>query len=139
MAKKINFDQVFFGGMLIVPFILAFAAYTFFHRQTNSINSLLTQKSGAVAGITSEKKTKDLTNEVPIIPGSEISNIDTSNNEVDITLTTEQPKEEIDSYYEDYFYVNGWQQTGNNQYSKDNKTITYSYADKIIKLNLITK
>lgn len=108
----------------------------FYRQQSEKVTSYLTSETGKVAGA-STSEIIDLSKEIPLVPGAEVSSIDTSQNIVSLTVESSLPEEEINTYYDDFMLLNGWTQISDNEYQKENKKLKIEVTGNIIKLTLI--
>lgn len=123
--------------LLATPIVAAYYAINYFEIKSNEIASNL-EKDGMIAGKTTSIIT-DITDEIPVIPNGEIVSVDRSNNTISMTISTNKSKDEIRSYYEDYFYLNNWEKTSDNQYLKDNKQMLIDFIDQVVKIEFSLK
>lgn len=112
-----------------------FALYFFKLSAKKVFSSLInTQTEGKVAGTQIEYK--DITNRIPIIPNAKITSLDTSNENISVTLESSKSHKEIVKYYEDYMYIHNWKLTEKNTYQKDDRKIKIDVLENIILINL---
>jgi hypothetical protein len=135
--KKYNkfFNILFYLSLLIIPAFIAVFSNNYFNDKYSDVNNKLSDSLGNVAG-TFDDKTKDITSDIPMLPSSEISNFDTSNGTVNMTLTFKIPEDQVKSFYQDYFFINGWKQIDTNKYEKDNKTILIEISPEFVKMTI---
>lgn len=126
---------------VILPILVIFSvqavvgSFLYFQYKSDKTDSYLTAETGKVAGI-SDAKIIDLTKEIPIIPEADTISVDTSQNSASVTVQSNLPQEEIKTYYDDHMLLNGWNQTGENTYKKDNRELKVEITEDIIKLTL---
>lgn len=126
--------------LLTSPIVAAFAAVIFFQNKYHEIDGELANQieelaTGTVAGAET-KKVEDLTKELPILPNAEIISVDTSSQMVSVTLETTEPKEQAQTFYDDYLFLNGWERTDDGKYTKNNKLMSLSINENVIKITI---
>jgi len=147
--------------LVILSVQAVIGSFLYFQYKSDKTDSYLTSELGRVAGI-SDSKVVDLTKEIPIIPEAEIISVDTSHNEgsgverrvtsqnegsgvkrrvtsqnsAAITVQSTLPQEEIETYYDDHMLLNGWNQTDENTYKKEDRELKIEITEDIIKLTL---
>ena len=133
--------------LIILPLIALVLSIYHFNKQTHISNSFISDlanrkeniENGTVAGAHTTSKVLDITNEFPIINNANITDVSRNKNTISITLESDQTYDEIKTYYDDYFFTNGWKEVKKNVFEKDEKTIELVISDNIIKLKLSYK
>jgi len=126
--------KIIISALLILPIIGAILAIKTFQTSSEQIQTALANEVGKVAAA-ENINVNDLTKEFPIFPSAEIASIDTTNQNVSLTLESSKPLSEIQTFYNDYFLVNGWQLI-DGKYTKNNKKLKVEISENIIKLTL---
>ncbi len=139
--KSKLYKHVFVVVLIIIPAVGLAFAINHFNKQATLINrqlSALNEKDqGDVAGAETEnKQILDITNEFPIIHNAEISDVSKNKDSILITLESTKDNKEIKTYYEDYFFTNGWQEIEKNTFKKDDKLMTLTITGNVIQLEL---
>lgn len=134
---KVSSDKVLKGGLIALPIALCLLAFAYFTQVGNAELATL-DNAGNVAGeqIQTAPEVLDLSNQIPMIPGSEILSVDRKNNEVYVVLQTDKSDEEIKNYYTNYFIENQWMNSINGYFEKDGNRIDYTSNNGIIQLKL---
>lgn len=134
MNKPLKKYKLHLLSLLIFPLLLAFLSFAFFKNSSKkSLEELpLQEQIGRVAGA----EVKDLTGELPLLPNSEVVSVDSSNDQLSVTLETTQTQDAIRSFYDDYLYINNWENIEENKYERNQKVLTVDIWENIIKLHL---
>ncbi len=137
IRTKTNRRKIFviYSLLLVLPVLAGIVSMKYFTENSREISYDLRNTQGKVAG-SFDENTKDLTKELPLLPSSEIYSLDTTNNSINMTLTTRIPEDQVHSFYQDFFFVNGWEQKEDGTYKKDNKTIKVEISAEIVKINI---
>lgn len=143
MAKtryKLNFDIKFLTlVVLVLPLAIAVYATIYFENESTKQIEKISQQIGTVAGTEDKEEVISLsTDQLPIIPNSNIVSLDRQNNSINLTLEINRPDEEIKNFYDDYFFQNNWINTEETKYTKDDQQMEINIQDGVIKI-LITK
>ncbi|OGC46677.1 hypothetical protein A2713_02250 [candidate division WWE3 bacterium RIFCSPHIGHO2_01_FULL_35_17] len=111
-------------ALLIVPVTVAYLADNYFRNSSKDVISqnIEEKEIGAVAGM-SDDKVEDITDKFPLMPGSEIISVDTSNENTYITLESSKSEQEIKDFYK-------------NQTDTNNNKLEISISGNIIKITL---
>lgn len=140
MKKLVRTENIILSILLVIPFLLAIGAYWLFDQNTKNLDNLLAQQQeqGFVAGVEDNLNVlnENFVNEVPIIYEADIASFDTTDNQISMTLSTDKSKDEINIYYEDYFFINGWEEVSTRKYKKDQEYIEYEVDENFVKLTL---
>ena len=120
-------------ALLITPLALAYYSHDFFKNSSEKVKSQIASEIGQVAG-TSDVSVKNLTDDIPIIPDSEIVSVNTSNKKISVTLESLKSEDEIKSYYDDYFFINQWNEINKSLYEKDGKILSINISGTIIQI-----
>lgn len=110
-------------------------AILYFNKESDEISTYLTSETGKVAGA-SDTEIIDLSQEIPMMPNSEIASVDTSQKSISVTLESSLPQEEIESYYDDFMLLNDWIQIGENRYKKGNRELSIEITGNLVKVSL---
>ena len=126
--------KIILSAILILPIIGTILAIETFQTSSKQVQTALANEIGKVAAAKTVKVV-DVTKEFPIIPSAEISSVTSSNNRISLTLESTKSIEEIETFYIDYFFMNGWELV-DGKYKKENKSLTVEISENIIKLTL---
>jgi hypothetical protein len=121
--------------LMILSIQAVIGSMVYFAKQSDKITTYLTSETGTVAGA-STSEIIDLSKEIPLVPGAEISGVDTSQNTASVTIDSSLPEEEIKTYYDDYMLLNNWEQINDNEYQKENRILKIEISDNIIRITL---
>lgn len=127
-------DYIVYGSLLVVPIFMAIISAFYFNKSYNTVSNQIASSIGTVAG-TQTNQPLEISKEIPIIPNSEISSIDTFNETTSITLTSNQSIQQIQSFYDDYLFLNNWIETEQHTYKKEDKILKIEYTENFIKIN----
>ncbi|TXI32195.1 MAG: hypothetical protein E6Q58_04265 [Niabella sp.] len=117
---------------LIVPLIAAiFTVVAFAQKGKQTLSALYEEK---VEGESTTKLPESIAKDIPMLPGSEISSFDTSNETISLAIETNTKEADIKKFYDEYFKKNGWKRVKLNTYQKDNKSMNYQIAGNIVKI-----
>lgn len=129
---KFNYNLAKIVLLAILPFI-ALGAYFYFEKQTQ--NEKIEEKADPkVAGVNTFNTADYLGEDLPILPNTEISSLYSSGGQLNVILETNQEESEINNFYEDYFFKNGWQKINKNTFEKDNRKMDLMISGNLIKM-----
>ena len=123
------------AAILIVPVFMAFYAYLFFET-TPTKKNLASAQDNQVAGASDTLNIEEISKIIPIMPGTEISSLTTSNQDITLILESKDAESQVKTFYEDFFFKNNWQQIDRNNYQKGLKAIEMEISENIIKVQI---
>jgi len=135
LSKYIGNTKTIVSLLLIIPILGGFFAVQYYNNSYKKVEIELSEKQGEIAGA-KKKNVTDITELIPMMPETEISSVDTSNNEIHITLISKDEEKEVKTFYEDYFFMNGWEQEEVGVYIKGLQKVKCEIGESIINLTL---
>jgi hypothetical protein len=112
-------------------------SYDYFQKNASDIEVILANTNGEVAGVSKENnKLNELSKNIPVVPGGDITSIDTSNGVTTLTLAPNQPAEQTKTFYEDYLFTNNWKTIDGKNFTKDDKNLNITYDENVVQLIL---
>ena len=132
MKPNLKFLYLF---AVIFPLGLLALAVIQYQNNTEKQIQMLTEKIGNVAGTSVKEEVIEISSkDLPIMPNTDIISIDRQNNDISIVLQATIPDSEIQSFYDDYLFQNGWiENTTEGFYSRENEKLVLSISEGIIK------
>lgn len=137
---KLNLDIKFLTlVVLVMPLAIALYATIYFENESTKQLEKISQQIGTVAGTEDKSNVLELsTEQLPIIPNSNIVSLDRQNDSINLTLEINRPDKEIQNFYDDYLFQNNWITIDDIKYSKEDQLMEINIQDGVIKI-LITK
>jgi hypothetical protein len=128
---KFNYKLARIVLLAILPFI-ALGAYFYFDKQTQ--NEKIEEKGDPKVAGAQTFNAEYLGEDLPILPNAEISSLYSSGGQLNVIIETNQEESEINNFYEDYFFKNGWQKVNKNTFQKDNRKMDLMISGNLVKM-----
>jgi heme/copper-type cytochrome/quinol oxidase subunit 2 len=130
--NSLNLKKILITAILIIPLAVAiYVIWNYSKTGNRTFNSIYEKQ---VEGESTLKIPETIIKDIPLLPGSEITSFDTSNETISFSVETNSKEQDIKKFYEEYFKKNAWKKTKPNTYQKDNKNIHYQIAGNIVKI-----
>jgi NAD+--asparagine ADP-ribosyltransferase len=118
--------------ILIIPLaVTIYAIWEYKRKSENVITNIYEEK---VQGESTIKIPDSVIKDIPLLPNSEITSFDTSNETISFSIETNSKEQDIKKFYDEYFKKNNWKLVKQNTYQKESKNINYQIAGNIVKI-----
>ena len=137
-ASKLNYKFSPKTAKLIVLSILPLLAIgSFFIFENGAKNEDIQDKMDPkVAGAQVINTADYLGKDLPILPNAEITSLYSSNNQLNMIIESNQTEAQIQNFYEDYFFENGWQKVSKYTFQKESQKMDLEISGNLIKLRI---
>ena len=137
-AAKLNYKFSPKTAKLIVLSILPLLAIgSFFIFENGAKNEDIQDKMDPkVAGAQVINTADYLGKDLPILPNAEITSLYSSNNQLNMIIESNQTEAQIQNFYEDYFFENGWQKVSKYTFQKESQKMDLEISGNLIKLRI---
>jgi hypothetical protein len=131
---KINSNTAKLALILILP-IIAISSYIYFEKKAEN-KDIAAKSDPAVAGLKAINISDYFGKDLPLLPDSEITSLYSSQNQLNLIIESNQAENNIENFYKDYFFKNGWQKIDKNTFQKESQKMELNISGNLIKLRI---